>query len=163
MKRLPAILASFLIIFTNTAQAEYPKAPELQLPTRNGTFQLSDFRGKVIYLDFWASWCKPCKKSFPWLNEIQHQYKDQGLEVVAVNLDEDREKSRKFLQQMPANFLIAYDPEGQSAERFKITGMPSSFLIDRNGYIRERHIGFRVKDIRKKEFAIEKLLNETSQ
>ena len=155
------IVITFLFQFlSGTVSAEFTQAPDIQLQTDSGTKQLSHYKGKAVYLDFWASWCKPCKRSFPWLNEIQHMYKEQGFEVLAVNLDEDRKKADKFLFQMPANFLIAFDPEGKTADSFQVIGMPSSFLIDRQGFIRERHTGFRVKSIRKKEFAIEKLLKE---
>ncbi|MCW9014758.1 MAG: TlpA family protein disulfide reductase [Gammaproteobacteria bacterium] len=160
MKRLLIIIVSFFLLSFNMAYAEFPKAPDLLLETTDGSIQLSSLKGKIVYLDFWASWCKPCKKSFPWLNEIKYLYKDQGLEVLAINLDKDRAAANKFLQQMPANFPVAFDANGKSAASFQVTGMPSSYLIDRKGFIRERHIGFRVKDIRKKEQAIEKLLAE---
>ena len=121
---------------------------------------LEDLHGRAVYLDFWASWCKPCRKSFPWLNQIQSRYKDKGFTVLAINLDKDKALADKFLAQIPANFTIAYDPEGKSAESFQVQGMPSSYLIDRTGHMRARHIGFREDDKAELEQAVVKLLKE---
>ncbi len=121
-------------------------APSLQLPSAQGPIDLQQFRGKVVYLDFWASWCKPCRKSFPFMNALQDKYGPQGLQVIAVNLDRDRKQVDKFLAAYPARFLIAYDPEGEAARRYRVKGMPSSYLIDATGQIRARHIGFRDRD-----------------
>ena len=160
MKRLlPGILFGFLIAI-NSAQAEYPKVPEFQLPTASGSIQPADYKGKVIYVDFWASWCMPCKQSFPWLNKMQTKYKDKGFEIIGINLDKDKELADKFLAAIPASFTIAFDPDGGSAEKFNVKGMPSSYLIDRNGFMRARHLGFREKDRESLENAIQDLLKE---
>jgi cytochrome c biogenesis protein CcmG/thiol:disulfide interchange protein DsbE len=121
-------------------------APAFALPTDAGTVKLADLKGKVVYLDFWASWCPPCRKSFPWMNEMQQRYGRQGFAVVAVNVDKTRDLASKFLHEVPADFIVAYDPEGGVAESYQVQGMPSSFIIDRNGQIREAHIGFRDGD-----------------
>jgi cytochrome c biogenesis protein CcmG/thiol:disulfide interchange protein DsbE len=121
-------------------------APNFALPTDNGTFTLADLKGKVVYLDFWASWCPPCRKSFPWMNKMEHRYGDKGLAVVAVNLDKDHELAAKFLNEVPADFTVAYDREGTVADNYHVPGMPSSFIIDRHGKVRAVHIGFREED-----------------
>ena len=121
---------------------------------------LSDLHGKVVYLDFWASWCVPCKKSFPWFNEIQERYKNQGLVIVAVNMDQEREDVEKFLAKYPADFVIAYDPNGEVATKYNVVGMPSSYLINRNGELSLTHLGFREKDKDPLQSAIEKLLRQ---
>jgi thiol-disulfide isomerase/thioredoxin len=121
-------------------------APNFSLPTKAGTLALTDLKGKVVYLDFWASWCPPCRKSFPWMNEMEHRYSRQGLTVVAVNLDKDHELADKFMNEVPAKFTVAFDPEGTVAESYHIPGMPSAFIIDRNGKIQAIHIGFREED-----------------
>ena len=107
------------------------------------TLNLSDYRGKVVVLDFWASWCVPCRRSFPWMNEIQQKYADHGLVVIAVNLDNDASEAQIFLQQYPAEFTISYDHERQLVREYAVEAMPSSFLIDRYGSIIERHLGFK--------------------
>lgn len=117
-------------------------APSVNLPTRDGKISLSDLRGKVVLLDFWASWCGPCRQSFPWMNEMQAKYENQGFEVVAVNVDQKPEAAAEFLSQIPATFTIAYDPEGKTPEAYEVMGMPSAYLIDRNGHIHSQHIGF---------------------
>jgi len=117
-------------------------APEIQLPGRSGVIKLSELKGKAVYLDFWASWCGPCKQSFPWMNEMQAKYGAKGLHVLAVNLDQKPEDAAGFLQQTKADFLIAMDPTGQSAQKYKVKGMPSSLLIGRDGKVTLVHTGF---------------------
>ena len=121
-------------------------APPFRLPTTTDTLKLEDLKGKVVYLDFWASWCPPCRKSFPWMNEMERHYSRQGLAVVAVNLDKDRALADKFLKEVPAEFTVAFDPEGTVADSYHVPGMPSSFIIDRTGRIQAIHIGFREED-----------------
>ena len=105
--------------------------------------QLSDYRGKIVVLDFWASWCVPCRRSFPWMNDMQHKYGDKGLVVIAVNLDNEPDDAAKFLQEYPADFTIAYDRGGKFARQYSVEAMPSSFVIDRGGQIIERDLGFK--------------------
>jgi len=107
------------------------------------TFMLSDYQGKVVVLDFWASWCVPCRRSFPWMNEIQNKYADDGLVVIAVNLDTQASDAAAFLQHYPANFSVYYDHERQLARQYEVEAMPSSFLIDRDGRVVESHLGFK--------------------
>jgi len=99
-------------------------------------------KGKVVYLDFWASWCRPCKQSFPWLNDLQQKYKEQAFTVFSVNLDANPEFARQFLEQTPANFPIFYDAKGKLSKKFKLKGMPSSFLLNPQGKIVQAHVGF---------------------
>lgn len=120
--------------------------PQFSLPGTTKSVSLEQHKGSVIYLDFWASWCAPCRKSFPWMNDMQLRYKDDGLTVIAINLDESREMAESFLKDMRIDFTIAFDQTGQSAADFDIMAMPSSFLIDRNGKIIHKHLGFRQKD-----------------
>lgn len=144
-----------------TLSAAYAEpAPPFTLPTDSGDVQLSDLHGKVVYLDFWATWCAPCRKSFPWFNEIMSRYKDRGLVIVAVNMDKDRADVEKFLKKYPANFTIAYDPEGDVATKYNVIGMPSSYLIGRDGEIALSHVGFREKDKSPLESAIKSLFKE---
>ena len=152
------LLLSFFVLNTPTFAAT--TAPAFDLPTKNASISLEKLKGKVVYVDFWATWCAPCRKSFPWLNEMQSKYKDQGLVVVAINLDKDYDKIEEFLGKYPGNFTVAYDPEGKTAEQFKVMGMPSSYLIDRNGQIHMSHIGFKESDADKLETEIRNLLKQ---
>ena len=135
-------------------------APDFSLPGRDQTVNLSAMRGKVVYVDFWASWCMPCQQSFPWMNRMQKQYREQGLVVVGINLDKSRELSDDFLRKIPANFTLAYDPDGKIASAYRVKGMPSSYLIDRQGRIQKTHIGFREATIGDMESAIRALLEQ---
>jgi cytochrome c biogenesis protein CcmG/thiol:disulfide interchange protein DsbE len=106
---------------------------------------LDKYSGKVVMLDFWASWCVPCRRSFPWMNEMQEKYGQDGLVIVAVNVDREVEDAAAFLQEYPANFEIIYGPDAELAKKYEIEVMPSSFIIDREGKIVDRHLGFKVK------------------
>ena len=113
--------------------------------TADVSFDLQQYRGKVLLLDFWASWCVPCRRSFPWMNEMQEKYKAQGLVIVGVNMDADAADAEQFLHEFPANFRIIEGANGELAKKFDVIAMPSSYVIDRNGEIVERHLGFKVK------------------
>lgn len=114
-----------------------------------GTGEPLDFgsyRGKVIYLDFWATWCPPCRKSMPFMMSMRKELGDEGLEVVAISVDEEKEAVNRFLARYPVNFAIAHDPDGDCPQKFEVMAMPSSYLIDRQGRIRYVHLGFRDGD-----------------
>lgn len=153
-------IALLLALCTGAAQAEYPQLPEFSLPTQSGQVTQASYENRVVYVDFWASWCKPCKQSFPFLNDLQQRYRKNGLVVLAINLDKDPEQARQFLQHIPAHFTVAFDQQGVTAQSFHVQGMPSSYLIDRKGNIRARHIGFREEDKDKLEQAVASLLKE---
>ncbi|MEE3319677.1 MAG: TlpA disulfide reductase family protein [Pseudomonadota bacterium] len=97
---------------------------------------------KVIYVDFWASWCGPCRRSFPWLNHMQAKYGDKGFTVIGVNVDPERDDAQRFLHKYPATFPLVYDPDGELATRYALQGMPSSVLLNADGKELSRHIGF---------------------
>lgn len=121
---------------------------------------LSAYRGKVVYLDFWASWCGPCKQSFPWMETLKDTYDRQGLTVIAVNLDMDRADADKFLNRFHPNFEVRFDPKGKLATFYKVHAMPSSVLIDRHGVTRFTHEGYRAVDSAAYEAQVQKLLAE---
>ena len=112
----------------------------------DSVLDLDSFKGKVVYLDFWASWCAPCRHSFPWMDSIQRAYSDRGLVVVGVNLDQEHELAERFLREMSPHFRIVFDPQGALAESFNVSGLPASVVIDRHGKVRLKHLGFRKED-----------------
>jgi thiol-disulfide isomerase/thioredoxin len=122
--------------------------------------QLDTLRGRVVYVDFWASWCGPCRQSFPWMTEMQQRYGDRGLTVVAVNLDQDRALANEFLNSFRPPFRIVFDNEAKLAEEFHVVGMPSSYFIDRKGNTRFKHIGFRAPERAELEQELQVLLSE---
>ena len=155
---LPVFL--WLSLTAMTAVAAVKQAPLLELPAIDGNVNLAQLEGKVVYLDFWASWCDPCRESFPWMAEMKEKYGAQGLEVVAVNLDKERALADTFLKTMQVNFVVAFDASGESAEKYGLRGMPGSYLIGRDGNIQASHLGFNDKDKAKLEAAIKVLLQQ---
>jgi thiol-disulfide isomerase/thioredoxin len=121
---------------------------------------LKGLSGKVVLVDFWASWCAPCLRSFPWMNELQQRHGGQGLVIVAVNLDQERALADAFLKKSPAQFRVEYDAPGDIARQFGVEAMPTSFLVDRKGQVRIRHAGFRDAQRADRERQIEQLLKE---
>ena len=121
---------------------------------------LKDLHGKVVLVDFWASWCSPCLSSFPWMDELQQRHGQQGLVVVAVNLDQDRALAEAFLKKTAPRFRIEFDTQGALAKQFGVQAMPTSFLIDRHGKVRITHRGFRTAQRAEREQQIRQLLEE---
>jgi cytochrome c biogenesis protein CcmG/thiol:disulfide interchange protein DsbE len=121
---------------------------------------LSAYRGRVVYVDFWASWCGPCKQSFPWLQSMKDRYERQGLTVIAIDLDMDRADADKFLDRFHPTFDVRFDPKGELAEFYRVQAMPSSILIDRHGVTRFEHEGFRPIDSALYEAQVRELLGE---
>ena len=117
-------------------------------------------KGKVVYLDFWGSWCGPCRESFPWMEAMHEKYAAQGLEVIAVNLDQEPELAQKFLQKYAPQFRIEYDASGDMAGQFGVDTMPTSFLIGRDGKARKKHKGFHAERKAAYETEISALLEE---
>jgi thiol-disulfide isomerase/thioredoxin len=145
MKKLLLLLA----LFIPTVQAEIYDIKD---------FNLSQYSGKVVYLDFWASWCKPCQKSFPWMNKLQAKYPADKFQVVTINVDEQSEDMHDFLKKVPAYFDIFHDPEGKLATKFELEGMPTSYLINKEGKVAKKHIGFFEKKVPEYEREIKELL-----
>jgi len=118
-------------------------APAFALPRASGdALTLESLKGRVVFVDFWASWCAPCKRSFPWMNELHRKYGDKGFTIVAVNVDKRRADADRFLAQVPAAFPVVYDPEGKAPAAYGVKGMPSSYLIDARGNVVQVESGF---------------------
>ncbi|HTC43500.1 MAG TPA: TlpA disulfide reductase family protein [Steroidobacteraceae bacterium] len=117
-------------------------------------------QGRVVYLDFWASWCEPCRRSFPWMETLRRAYEGKGLIVLAIDVDTDRADADRFLRRFQPGFDVRFDSSGTLAEQYKVTGMPTSVLIDRHGVQRFRHIGFQAADTASYESQVRQLLAE---
>jgi cytochrome c biogenesis protein CcmG/thiol:disulfide interchange protein DsbE len=115
-------------------------------PAGQAAVPLFDGKSRVTYIDFWASWCGPCRESFPWMNRVQAKYGPKGLRIVAVNLDSVPADAQRFLAERPAQFALAFDPGAESARRFGIKAMPSSVLLGADGKVVATHAGFRSED-----------------
>jgi thiol-disulfide isomerase/thioredoxin len=146
MRRIVAIVftlgAMAFALPSITASTSKPTPDVAVHRADGGAVRLADYKGKVVLIDFWASWCPPCKTSFPALDAIYREYQEKGLEVLAVNLDEKRRDADTFLDAHPHRLTVLFDPKGTSPTAFGVKGMPSSFLIDRAGNIRFTHMGY---------------------
>jgi thiol-disulfide isomerase/thioredoxin len=121
--------------------------------------ELGPIEGKVVYVDFWASWCAPCRRSFPWMNTMQRKYGAAGLQIIAVNVDKERALADEFLAETPAEFGLRFDPAGKLAKQFNVQAMPSSYLLDASGNVLASHFGFKLADAEEYERAIEAALD----
>ena len=121
-------------------------------------FDLTAYKGKVVMVDFWASWCGPCRESFPWMNQMSAKKADQGLVILGVNVDERSADAEKFLAANPADFNILYDPKGEYASYYDILGMPTTLIFDREGKLQHQHSAFKLSQVSEYEAFIDKAL-----
>lgn len=154
---LTALGLTAVLMLSGVASAH---AAAFKVATDDGVFDSTQYLGKVIYVDFWASWCTPCRKSFPWMNEMQARYADDGLVIIAVNLDKEPALVEEFLKTTPADFIIGLDPEAKLAEKFAIIGMPSVRVFARDSSLQIEHVGFRENDKAAYEAGIKQLLEQ---
>lgn len=154
-----AMLTSAACLTAQATNVGQP-APQFTLPTlqQDQPTALKQYAGKVVYVDFWASWCAPCRTSFPLLNKLHEKLKGQGFEVLAINLDEDKANAEKFLKEFPVGFTVLRDAKGEWADQFVVESMPTSFIIDKKGVVQNIHHGFASDDIKELEAKITKLL-----
>ena len=148
--RYGLILLASLLPGQLQALEEGDMLPQLILPSiysDRPDISLSDLQGKALFVDFWASWCAPCLISMPQYNDLYRKYRDQGLEIVAVNVDNPVEDGLDFLLDTPLDYPVAADPEGDIADAFGVIGMPSAYLVSPQGEIRIVHMGFSNGDI----------------
>lgn len=146
MKTVVIALAAALAVLPARALDVGAPAPAIQLPGTPAAVDTVALKGQVLYVDFWASWCAPCKRSFPWLNEMQAKYGARGLRVIGVNVDRKRSEAEAFLAQVPAQFQVGYDAEGETPRRYAVRGMPTSLLVGADGRVILRHEGFKDDD-----------------
>ena len=158
MLRHKSLLAIFLLCMSTVAYS-YDQAPTFTLNNLSDIpVSLSKYKGKVIYVDFWATWCGPCRSSFPWMEKMYQKYHDLGLEIIAINVDGKKKVIEQFLRKNTVNFTILRDPKLKTASEYHVKVMPSSFLIGRDGNFYFRHRGFNNRDKEKIEEKFRDLL-----
>ena len=138
-------------------------APDWSLPAiqnAEGTLSMSDYRGRITYVDFWASWCGPCRLSLPALNGLNAKFADDPVQFLAISIDVVEEDAWDFLKRYTVDFPVVIDTEGDIARTFAVDGMPSGYLIDGDGRVREIHIGFKKGDELGLAQSIKELLGE---
>jgi len=162
---IPCILFCVALVTAPAgAVSEGDHAPDFSAPMLDGDgmLELSNYRGKVVYLDFWASWCAPCLKAIPEIEKIRNEMPASEFQIVAVNLDQKQKKALRFLKKHPIGYPSARDPEGRIPVQFGLETMPTSYLIDTEGVIRYVHPGFKKGDGDKLRREIRALLEKAS-
>jgi peroxiredoxin len=146
--KVSSVFITFCCYVFSCSVAHSEQASEFKLLNIQGEqVQLSDYRGQVVLVDFWASWCPPCVRSFPWMNKMHKKYSAKGLQILAINIDKRKQDVNLFLKQNPANFTVLLDPKSKLMRQYKVESMPTSFLIDKKGNIIKKHRGFREDNI----------------
>ncbi|MAA64188.1 MAG: redoxin [Alteromonadaceae bacterium] len=133
-----------LLIATSALAGEMNEpAPDFTLKSNQGeNLRLEDYRGQVVMLNFWASWCGPCRQEMPLIDDIYSKYKDLGFTVLAVNVDEDSTDANRFLEAVPVSYPVLYDNDSKVSERYNVEAMPTTVMIDRDGNARFLHHGY---------------------
>ena len=142
-----ATVVGMALLTTPTAGAGDTAAPDFNLPTKAGTpISLAKYKGQVVMLNFWASWCGPCRTEMPLMDQIYKKYSAAGFVLLGVNVDTDSTDAQKFLSQVPVSFPIAYDRENKVTKLYDVAAMPSTVFIDRKGKVRALHRGYKPGD-----------------
>jgi len=144
--RILASVAAIILIAATTVTAgiEQSAAPDFTLKSIEGeNLKLSEYRGEVVLINFWASWCGPCLQEMPILSELHDKYKALGFTVLGVNVEEDSGKARKLLLELPVSFPVVLDNESVVSKQYNVVAMPSTVLVDRNGNMRYLHKGYK--------------------
>lgn len=164
---ISSVFSLSLIALPAIAVEEGIAAPDFTLPgvrANDMAITLSELKGKIVYVDFWASWCAPCLRSLPEIHTLYEQYQERGFEVVAITIDDPVEDALDFLNDLetPLSYHVVLDLTAEIMDQYGVVGMPTSFLIDREGIVRKVHKGFRAGDTELLEQALLGLLAEGS-
>jgi peroxiredoxin len=158
MRASPLIAAIVLLAIATGASAV---APDFTLPARDGgNVSLSELKGQVVMINFWATWCGPCRQEMPLLQQIQARYEPLGFTLVGINVEPDSAAAQAWLSQVPVSFPILFDRQNKVAASFGVEGMPSTVFIDRAGNVRYVHRGYRPGDEAKYADMVRSLVKE---
>lgn len=143
----PAWLLGLALFLSQTAGAQEPAPPFSGIDLQSGQeISLADYRGKVVLVDFWASWCPPCVESLPAYNQMRNEIGTAEFEIIAINVDENTEDGLEFLEKYPVDYPVLADPEGRIGVPYGIRTLPRSFLLDRKGRIVDSYRSFKPGD-----------------
>lgn len=161
-KTLTAAIFTLIALSAGFSSASAKNAPETLAVIDSVTAHKADLQDNVVYADFWASWCKPCQHSFPWMQGLLEKYHDKGLRIIAIDLDMEPSAGRKFLEEMKSPLDVIFDSTGALAKEYNVEAMPTSFIYGRDGKLRMRHQGFLPKDTASLDSTIQRFLKEES-
>ena len=158
---LLVLFTSLSLLATANAANIQGKAPNFTLKSNTGkNIKLSELRGQVVLLNFWASWCGPCRQEMPLLEKLYKRYSALGFTVLGVNVEEDPRKAKKLLKDIPVSFPILFDTTNKVSRQYKVSGMPSTVMIDRDGNMRYLHKGYKPGDEAQYKKWVKKLIKE---
>ena len=143
------------------ADPGYDLAPDFTLKSRSGdNLRLAEQRGNIVLVNFWASWCGPCREELPKMEALQQSYQDLGFTVLAINVDDNPAKAENLLRDVDVTFPVLFDPQGKVSQQYDLSAMPTTVIVDRDGNARLTHKGYKSGDEVKYEKAIKVLLRE---
>jgi peroxiredoxin len=155
------LAASTMLVSANAFASDKPLAPDFTLKSKeSGNIKLSEQRGNIVMVNFWASWCGPCREELPEMEALYQEYQDLGFEILAVNVDDEESKADVLLDDIEVTFPILYDTAGDVSKLYDVNAMPTTVIIDRDGNQRLLHLGYRAGDEKKYEKAIKLLMRE---
>ncbi len=156
------LLSAWSFCCTAAPLAVNDTAPEFSLSALDGANKivLDDYKGKVVYLDFWASWCIPCRRSFPFLNKLKAQYVDKKFEIISINLEQDVNDAKQFLTQYPVLYPVAQGYNNDIQSLYNVLVMPTAYIIGKDGTVRIKHLGFKESQQAYIEAIVDKLVSE---
>lgn len=161
MKTLIAAVFGLLIAVSTSAREVSGPAPDFTLKSNQGkNIRLEDLRGQVVMLNFWASWCGPCRQEMPLLDELYKRYNPAGFTLLGVNVDADVESANKLLEEIPVSFPVVYDTNSKVSEAYNVDAMPTTIFIDRDGQLRYIHRGYKAGDENEYRKIIKELIRE---
>ena len=167
LRYLVFLIASMLsaLLVTTPAFTEIPggvrKAPDFTLKSATGrNVKLSELRGRVVLVNFWATWCTPCKEELPFFNTLYHRYQNLGLEVLGVNIDKVSSQASQMSAALGLSFPVLFDPAGRTSNLYQIRTMPTTYLVAKDGTLRHVHWGFGPAERDRYELEIRTLLKE---
>lgn len=147
MRQLILLMASLLIAVTVEAGEISGPAPDFTLKSNSGkNLKLSEYRGKVVLINFWASWCGPCRQEMPLLEKLHQRYASYGFTVLGVNVEEESAAARKLLKDIPVSFPVLFDTRNSASKAYNVSAMPSTVMVDRDGNMRYLHMGYKPGD-----------------
>lgn len=147
LRWLIILFTSLLLISNANSASVQGKAPNFTLKSNTGkNIKLSELRGQVVLLNFWASWCGPCRQEMPLLEKLQQRYSALGFTVLGVNVEEDSSKAKTLLKDIRVSFPILFDTQNTVSKQYKVSAMPSTVMIDRDGNMRYLHKGYKPGD-----------------